>query len=221
MQRAQIFCIGASSIYGVGGTKGSWADLLKLEIHNLQYNKGGIGQVHEVYNLAVPGARIKDCNAKTEVELKVMSKPGRKIISIIQIMGNNALAIGSPDNFESSPEEYRQEMRQFLIMAKKFSDHVICLGATPVDESKTMPIIKDSEKNSKVYMSNERRMLFEPIIGELAEELGLEFLPLHNESLLAGWAQNFQYEDGIHPNDAGYVWIYEQIKPKLMPLLGL
>lgn len=221
MNRYQIFCIGASSIYGVGGTKGSWADLLKAEIHALQYGPEGIGQVHEVYNLAVPGRTIADSRQRTEVELKTMTKPGRKVISIVQFGGNNALAIDSPDNYVSTPEEYRTEMKEMLVLIKSLSNQVICLGSTPCDESKTTPIVKDLEKNTKVYMSNERKRLFESINDEVASELGMTFIPLFDSAQKKDWTETFQFSDGIHPNDSGYEWIYQHIKPYVFKRLGL
>ncbi len=221
MKRAQIFCIGASSMYGVGGINGGWPDLLKLDLHKTQYGTNGMGQIYEVYNLAVPGANIQDCLERSEVEISTMSKPGRNIITIIQIIGNNAIAIDRPDNFVSTEEEYRTEITEFLNMITGLSNETICLGTTPNDESKTMPINKEAEKKREVYMSNERKKLFESILAEICDDLDVTFIPLFDRAIADGWFEKYQYEDGIHPNTAGYEWTYKIVKTHLDESLKL
>ncbi len=221
MRRVQIFCIGASSIYGVGGTKGGWVELLKADLHQKMYGPNGIGEMHEVYNLAVPGAVVKDLVERTKIELKTMSKPGRLTFSIVQIGANNAKAIDEPDNFVSTPEEYRQEATDFLELVKKSSDAVLCLGMRPMDQTKVMPIVKDKEKHRKVYFPNDRIATFEKILGVTAASLGIQFIPLFDELLNADADGKLGWQDGIHPNDAGYEWLYKKIKPVVMRTLEL
>lgn len=48
----QIFILGSSNAYGVGGKDGGWADILKQYLHNKMYGKYGIGEKHELFNFS-------------------------------------------------------------------------------------------------------------------------------------------------------------------------
>jgi lysophospholipase L1-like esterase len=213
--RAQIICIGASTLHGVGGTKGGWPDFLKTDIHQKQYGSDGIGQVHEVHSLGVPAATIEDMSERTKVCLRTMRKPKMKVIALVQGGANNAKAIGRPDNFVSTPAEYKQNVTDFLSSIKQLSDKTVCIGMLPMNPDKVMP-----EKDSKVYFSNERIKELESILGEVAHSLGIKFIPLFNKAMTVNWIEKYQYQDGIHPNDKGYQWTYGIIKPEVDKLLA-
>lgn len=220
MDRLQIVCIGASTVYGVGGATGGWADLLKRDFHKAMYQKGGTGEWHEVYNLGVPGADLAMQRERVEVCLRTIRKPGRKLIVLFQGGSNNAKAVDRPDNFVSTPEEYRQGMVTFLELLRRLSDGVICLGMLPMNQDKVMPIEKDREKNSKVYFPNERIRQFEAIFQEVATSQQLAFVPLFEAVTAIGWTKEYQYEDGIHPNDRGHEWLCQSAKQELQKLIG-
>lgn len=221
MSRAQIICIGASTTYGVGGSRGGWADLIKQNLHSSMYGTRPQGEAHEVYNLGVPGATVGEMFERTEVCLKTIRKPERRVITIFQGGANNAKAIGAPENFVSTPEEYETELRKFLKLLVALSDEIICLGLFPMNQDKVMPIVKDKEKNTLVYFPNERIKLFEDIFQKVASEMNVTFVPLFETALKADWTERLQFQDGIHPNDAGHVWICEQITPHLTELLAI
>jgi lysophospholipase L1-like esterase len=221
MKRVQVFCIGASTLYGVGSTKGGLPDLLKQELHSSMYGSADLGETHEVYNLAVPGAVIGDLAERCQLELKTISKPGRLKLVIVQLGANNAKAIDRPDNYVSTPEEYRQEAFDFLSVLKKLSDVIVCMGLRPMDQAKVMPIVKDKEKNRAVYFPNERLAQFEKILGEVTESLGIKFIPMFEELAKKDPEYKLGWRDGIHPNDAGHRFMYEKVRPMIMELLGL
>lgn len=179
------------------------------------YGSDLLGELHEVYNLGVPGATIGDMLERVEVILKTSQKPGRKTISVLQGGANNAKAIDDPDNYVSTPEEYKKEVIEIFKIVQDASDKVICMGLCPMDQSKVMPIIKDREKNKKVYFPNDRIAHFEKILGETANSLGIEFLPLFDEAEEAGWIKKYQFRDGIHPNDQGHEWLLQKVWPRI------
>lgn len=210
MQRFQIFCIGASTTYGVGGSKGGWADLLKQKLHQKMFGSNPTGEKHEIYNLGVPGATIGNMVERTEVSLRTIKKIDRKSISIVQGGANNALAVERPDNFVSTTEEYRKELIDFFSVVKNLSDEVVCLGSVPMDESKTTPIIKDLERGKTAYFFNKRIEQFEKVLQETVEGLGIIFVPLFNEATSIGWVPDYQFKDGIHGNDKGHAWLCDK-----------
>jgi acyl-CoA thioesterase-1 len=219
MSKAQVVCIGASTQYGIGGTKGGWADLIKQDLHQQMYGEGGAGEQHELYNLGVPGAALNAQVERAEVALRTIRKPGRTLITVFQGGANNAIAVDRPDNFVSTPEDYKKELDSFLDKLVELSDHVICVGMLPMDQQKVMPISNDNEKGRKVYFSNERIKQFEDVFSETAQSKGLTFIPLFAKGEQAGWVDAYQYVDGIHPNDKGHQWIKDQVQPKILELL--
>jgi lysophospholipase L1-like esterase len=220
MKRAQIICLGSSSLYGVGGAHGSWADLLKRDLHKQQYEEGGAGQVHEVYSLGVPGFTIEKFLERAEADLVWIRKPSRRLITVIQLGGNNTMAVDEPENYVTSPEEFKELVRKILEVTKKYSDEVLWVGMNLMDESKVMPIVKDLEKNRKVYFPNKRKIAFDRIAREVCAEHKIKHITLIEKQQKLDWVAKYQYEDGIHPNDDGYRWMYEQIKPFIPELLS-
>ena len=219
--KVQIACLGASTVYGVGGTKGGWPELLKYELHQKMYVPDGIGEYYEVYNFGIPGSTLSGLHDQTETNLKSIRKRGRQFISIFHGGANNALAIGSRDNFVSTPEKFRHEVTSYLEMVQSLSDHVLCLGMMPMNQNKVMPKIKNDEAQTKIYFSNERIKEFETIIGEVAQSLKITFIALFDEGMSLGWSESYQYDDGIHPNDQGHAWLYQKVKAKLQKIVEL
>lgn len=188
--------------------------MLKAGIHKKQYSLHGEGQVHEVYSIGVSGATLSDMNERTEVCLKSIRKPNRKVICVLQLGSNDAKAVGSPDSFYSSIDEYKEKATGFLGMVDKLSDKTICLGLLPMDQDKVMPV----NKESKTYFSNERIEQFEDVLCGVAKSLDMNTLPLFHEALQHNWVNGYQYIDGIHPNDRGYDWLYQKVKPEVEKL---
>lgn len=215
MKRAQIVCIGASTTYGVGGSIGGWADVLKQDLHSKMYGGNPQGEVHEVYNLGVPGATVAQQQERTKVFLETAHKPDRQLIAIFQGGANNAKSVGEPESFVSTPEEYEAELRQLLGMLTNTCDQVICLGLLPMNQDKVMPIVKDNETKTRTYFPNDRIKLFEGVFQKVAAEMSAVFMPLFADAEAAGWVENLQFQDGIHPNDKGHQWIYDRLRPKL------
>lgn len=214
--KSQIICLGASSLYGVGHTKGGWPELLKADIHKKQYGPNGKGQVNEVYSIGVPGATLSDMKERTEICLKTIRKPKRQVICVLQLGANDAKALDNPDNFFTTTEDYKKKITEFLGTVNELSDKAVCLGLFPMDQDKVMPV----SKNPKTYFSNERIRKFEKILCDTAESLGMNALPVFQEAVQSNWINEYQYRDGIHPNDKGYQWLYQKVKPEIEKLLS-
>ncbi|HEX9153630.1 MAG TPA: GDSL-type esterase/lipase family protein, partial [Candidatus Saccharimonadales bacterium] len=94
-----------------------------------------------------------------------------------------------------------------------YSNHLLVVGLTPVDESKTNPKSNPITGGSS-YFSNDRIKVFEETMRGTCEAEGVPFIPMFSQ-VPSDWQQNYLYSDGIHPNDAGHRWVYEQIWPQL------
>lgn len=154
----RIFIFGASTVYGVGGEHGGWADLIKQEFHKKMFGEDGIGEEYEVYNFGRPGATSEFVMQNMVSQLSEYRGKAR-VISIISVGGNDAKAIDEPTNFVSTPEEYRAKMMELLQLLQTESDAVIAVGGGYYDETKTNPVVSSS--GNSYFFTNKRKKLFE------------------------------------------------------------
>ena len=211
----QIFIVGTSLAYGNGAKSAGWGDLIKSSIHSLMYGESGVGEKYEVYNFAKPGSTIDFVQDEFPALHRAYAR-GDKLIVIASIGGNNSKAIGSPDNFVSTIEDYSSEIERVLALLKSKSDNVIIVDNGYVNESVTNPKLNPLT-GTYSYFTNERRSKFSLVTKELCSKYELVYVETGIDK--DTWVEKYLYEDGVHPNDSGYQLIFEAIKRELDPLL--
>ena len=211
----QIFIFGASTVYGVGGEEGGWADMLKRELHKRMYYKGGPGEIFEVYIFAKPGATVEFIFENFENQIKKYSRGDEKI-AIVSVGMNNTKAVGNPNDFVSDIEIYKKSMNDLLVKMKLKVDEVICVGYRPVDESKTLPKL-NPVGGSPSYFWNERINKFNKVYKQVCQELGVKFIDLNIDK--GEWITKYLNEDGLHPNTKGHELIFQKLLPEVENLL--
>ncbi|MFA5886158.1 MAG: SGNH/GDSL hydrolase family protein [Patescibacteria group bacterium] len=211
----QIFLIGSSFVYGVGGENGGWGDYLKQALHQKMYSEGGVGEKYEVYNFSKPGATIDFAIKNFPTWLEQYGRDG-EIITIVSTGGNNVKAKNTPDNFVSTVDDYINQMSELLDILKKGSSHVIAVGGGFYDESKTNPKSSpfDGEQS---YFKNDRKQLFESHFKQLCQEKDITFIPLDIDE--NSWKANYLYKDGLHSNMAGHKLISQKVLNEVEKLL--
>lgn len=207
----QIFIFGASIVHGVGAEEAGWADLIKRKIHSTMYSENGTGEKYEVYNFGNPGATIGFVLKTFEQQIKNYQKDGKKVV-IISVGMNNAKATGTPDNYASTVNEYKDQMQELLQKIKSDVDHVICVGLTPVDEKKTTPL-----RTGGSYFWNERVQEFNAAFAKVASESTIPFVNFILDP--EEWSSTYLYKDGLHPNQKGHQLIFEKVFPQVESLL--
>jgi len=176
------------------------------------YGENGVGMEYEIYNFGKTNATIDFVVDTFPRQLKDYGR-GCKTIVIAAVGGNNAKAQERPDNFVSTPEEYESEMRELLMMLKQNSDAQILVSSSGyVDETKTNPKINPLT-GGKSYFTNARRQQFGKIDKKLCGEIGIQLVGVDIDDKV--WLEKYVYEDGLHPNQAGYQLIFESIRPLL------
>lgn len=208
--------MGASTVYGVGGPNGGWADMLKLALHKQMYNETSSNEAHEVFIFAKSGVTTDFILKGCEQRIEDYKRDGHKTIVILSIGLNNAKAVGKPDNYVSTPEDYAAQIKQLLELLAKKADAVICVGFTPVDESKTTKKINPFTGQRSFFM-NERIEIFNTVFRQAAEEAGntVQFLDLFTTASELDWVNTYLSPDGLHPNNKGHRWICDQVLPVL------
>jgi len=212
----QIFILGSSSVYGVGGHQGGWADLVKQTLHQKMYTSDGVGEKYEVYNFGKSGATI-DFVFKTFPQLLKDYGRNQKTISIVSVGGNNAKAEHSPDNFVSTLDEYQDQMSELLDLLNSKSDAVIAVGGGYYDEAKTNPKISPLS-GSKSYFTNQRKLQFEQALKALCLQKQIPFVEV--EITKQKWLDEYIATDGLHPNQKGHQYISDLVLNAIQPFIS-
>lgn len=155
----------------------------------------------DVYNLGISGDTTADLLERIEVEAK--SREPNLIIFAIGI--NDAQFIYSTNGLRVSLDEFQQNLAKLLSIAKKFTDKVVFVGLTRVDESKTTPIPWNTDKS----YTNENIERLDNAIKKFCEDNELKFIPM--ESVVG----NDDLIDGLHPNTKGHIKIFNRMKSEV------
>ncbi len=192
----ESICIfGASSTQGFFDTeKGGWVDRLKIFLFDEVLNSDNY---YQVFNLGIDGNNSRDLVARFSSEIS-SRKPTIVIISI----GDNDSAFGI------SIEEFGQNISKMIGEAKKYTNKILLLGRSKVNEIVTNPV---SWGDNLCYL-NAKIKLYDEKLEEVAGENGIFYLKmidlLDNEDL----------EDGLHPNSKGHKKIFDRVKDYLSEL---
>jgi len=210
-----ILIFGASTVHGIGASQG-WADRIKSKLHAEMFVSGG-PRAYDVYELGIPATSLQDMQARFEAELKarVPEHVQPEDIYVVFSAGtNDSIAVDEPGHHVRSADDFAALAHSYIHLAKDYTDNILAVGVTPVNEAKTMPFA-----NGKVYFTNERLSAFEAALQEVAGEESVRFIPLHGQ-VPANWNEASLFSDGLHPNDAGHEWIAAQVEPVLREMLA-
>lgn len=155
----------------------------------------------DIYNLGISGDSTTDLLDRIEIEAK--SREANLIVFAIGV--NDAQFIHSTNSNRISDDGFKNNIEKLYQIAKKFTNKIIFIGLTPVDESKTKPIPWNTDKT---YI-NERIKNFDQIIENFCAKNNLKFISI-NDSL-----NNDDLIDGLHPNTQGHMKMFERIKPEI------
>ena len=197
-----ILCFGDSITFGRGETHNiGWCGRLKAFFEAKdKYNA--------VYNLGIPGNTSYDLLQRFDIECKArikIKRPRDHYIILIAIGSNDCKWDGMPEqkNPRMKEETFRKNMRTLLKKAKSYPAQLGCIGLPPVDETRTLPYEETS-------FTNKRVAFFNKIVKECCSKEKVLFLDMFKKMHKRKYT--LFLEDGVHPNKAGYDFMYSQIK---------
>lgn len=193
-----IICIFGDSIAkgAVDPKNGGWV------AHLRRYFETNNDYDISVYNLGISGDSTD--NLLTRFKVECVAREPKIIIFAIGI--NDSLYITTKDNPLVSLEKFQNNLVELINQAKNFSNQVVFIGLTKVDESKVMPIPWATEK----FYDNENVTLYNSAIKKICNEYKLPFVNLLD--LLS----TDDLDDGLHPNSEGHKKIFLKIKKFLL-----
>jgi len=209
-----VLLFGDSIAHGVGGQAGGWTDKLKTTLNGQLWDSDR-GTV--LYELGVSGDTARDVLGRFEVELLARAPHANpQDTSVIFAAGvNDSKATNKSDNFLSDADQYATTIQAFIRIAKGHAANIICVGLLPVDEARSNP--RHTLGGDIAYFFNRRIKQFEAALVEVCKKEHIACVSLFGQ-VPTDWKQNY-LADGLHPNDAGHEWIFEQVRPKLKAIL--
>lgn len=214
---AQILVFGDSITDGSSDSKGGWADRLKrfFWLKNIRGDIVG-NEFYWLYNLGISGNMTNDVLRRIEVEsLARKVENNSKGVVFVFAVGINDSALEGATNLSPrvNMEQFAKSYEKLVTFAKKYTDKMLCVGITPVDEQRTKPIY------DVFWYKNDRIQLFNSIIEKIASKRKADFIELYRPFFEETNFKNM-LSDGLQPNDRGHEWMYEYIKPHVLKVLG-
>ena len=197
-----ILCFGDSITFGRGEIPNkSWCGRLK-DYFEVKGNHNG------VYNLGVPGHTstdlLKRFDSEAEGRIRI-KRPSDQYLILIAIGTNDCKFDGKPENNtpRTTDDQFRKNIKELIIKAKSYQTKLAFIGLPPVDESRTLPY-------EETWFKSERVKLFNDIIKELCEENNILFFDIFDIMIKENYPKLL--DDGLHPNAAGYDFMFKKIK---------
>ena len=207
---ANILVFGDSVAYGRWDKESGWVNKLRNFVDK-KYTRQNwwLKETFTVYNLGVAGETAETLLEHFEVETKPRAREGGKLIIIFQL-GTNDSAVKYPGgNARFTPNEFQKNLIKLVSLAKKFTNVIIFLGLTRVDEKRVNPVPWDKELSYKNTSISE----FNNIIKSVCNEKNLDYVNLRKTSQAKVDTLLF---DGIHPNTEGHKKIFEIVRDFLV-----
>ncbi|MBU3896986.1 MAG: hypothetical protein KJ697_03595 [Nanoarchaeota archaeon] len=196
----RILVFGDSIAYGFYDTeKGGWVERLKAYLYENTDDDG-------VYNLGISADKTVEILKRLELEAKVRN-PGL-IIFAIDI--NDSVLLKKENENWVNIDKFKENIKDMIRTSKTFTDKIIFIGITMVDESKVTPIPWDTNK----YYTNENIAKYNTIIKNICKDSDLLFLDLFDEFNKIDYKKLLH--DGLHPNSEGHKLIFEKVKDFLI-----
>lgn len=193
------------NIFGDSITRGAcdyelsgWADRLKQYLSKA----GDEENYFEVYNLGIGGDNTDELLIRFANE----NEARQTNVILIAIGIKDSQYINSKDHPRAPLDRFENNLLEIIKQAKKFTEEIIFVGLTKVDESKMMPTPWHPDK----YYDNENVALYNEKIKEICEKNNLLFIEMMD--LL----ENDDLEDGLHPNSQGHEKMFQRIKDFLL-----
>jgi len=198
-----ILIFGDSITWGANDwEKGGWAERLKVFI--------GQNYGTHVYNLGVSGEKTPNLLERFQTETKARVDEGEEAMFIFAIGINDSYFVHTKGDFMIPLGDFAKNIKKLIDLAGKFSQKIIFLGLTPVDETKTDPIPWDTIKSYKNQYIEE----YNEAIRTICTENKISFIDIFDDWLKTNYKSLL--DDGLHPNPEGHLKIYEIVKDFLV-----
>jgi lysophospholipase L1-like esterase len=159
-----------------------------------------------LYNISISAENTKFLLRRFENEIKarIYYRDPEEITIIIALGVNDSRKeLLRPEN-EVSEEEFPENIKKIINIARKYAEKILWIGPTPVIEEKTTPYKEKAEfTNKKIEKYNE-------ILKKTLKEKNVPYLELCYEWQKKNLEELFT--DGLHLDTEAHRMLYEEIK---------
>lgn len=191
---------------------GGWFQRLRSQ-YDANTIKNLAGDTLEFFNLGVSGDTTRDLVRRFAVETENRQWPKEQYVLIFAIGINDTIVLGQ--DTASTPEAYVEELDTLFAAAGHFSDKIMFVGLTPVDDKLCNPWIYSSSGKS---FTNERILKFEEVLRKFCLDNKLPCVQIF-EKFQGQLKHQELLADGLHPNEAGHALMADLVKPEFEALL--
>jgi lysophospholipase L1-like esterase len=162
------------------------------------------------------GETTKSLIKRMRAEIEVRANIHEQLAIGISI-GTNNTGLDSKGKPRSAPDDYTKDIDDILDIAEEYTDEVMVVGLTPVDENRTNPVPWDPE----FFLNNDRIYDFDLAARGLCRAKEVLFVPVFEEINARHDAgeKMFTPKDGLHPSSKAHDIIAKRVKPKLDSLI--
>ena len=196
MYMSKRICVfGASITFGFKDYEaGGWCDMLKRWL---------MPEDISVFNLGICGDDSFDLLKRFDTECE-SRKPDCIILSVT---GNDTQFLINKNHCRVLVKDTQNNFIKLIEQSKKYTENIIIVGLTKVDEKEINSIFIP---NKNKYYKNVYIEKYDKLIQEIAETYNVKFI--NNLKLL----NDYDLEDGLHPNAQGHKKMFERIKDFLI-----
>lgn len=156
MKTVNLCIFGDSIAYGSWDASGGWVDRLRSYLHGVTL-ASRFQSYYFAYHLGIPGNTTGDVLARLPHEAKM-----REPHVIIFAVGINDARWRVPGQIPHVDEDtFRRNIVKLIAEGRRFTQMIVFVGLTAVDETKTMPF------DPACYFENERIRRYDAILREI------------------------------------------------------
>lgn len=199
----RIVAIGDSLVYGYGDPHGGgWVERLRRKW--MTPNSPG----HALYNLGIRGDRVIQVLDRLEPEYRYRGelRNSRPDLIILSVGVNDSPKVGHQNGRNLTDfQVFQAQIPKLLDLALQLCP-VLFIGMVPVNEEK-MPFL------DTIYYTHEEQYRYKEATKQACHQRQIPYLDLFDLWIQRGdaWRLNLLGADGLHPNEAGYKAILEDI----------
>lgn len=199
MKDINILVFGDSITYGAWDKeKGGWVNHLRLALENDNSNN-----YYTIFNLGISGDVTEGIKNRFDNECKIRFNKNDNTIIIFSIGINDSQNIKDEDRVLLGT--FRNNVISLINSAKKYTNNILFIGLTKVDESKVTPLPWDKDK---CYLNN-KIIIFDKELKNICLENNVDYLYIYDLLELE------ELFDGLHPNNVGHQKICDKVKTKI------
>lgn len=211
----RVLVFGDSIAMGFWDTEGGWVARLRRYYDKKQIADLESARQPTIYNLAVDG----DVSSGVLNRIKAESNARRsrwdteRYCVVVAIGINDSVLIDG--RVRVSPDEFGRNVDSIADLAKEFTNRLIIIGLTPVEEK----IANSRPRIDTKYFNESRIVVFNEELEKVSKKHGITYVPLFDaiRGRLAAGEQLLI--DGLHPNNEGHELIFQIVRPELDKLV--